>query len=108
MIGYQFRMAARLGLSALQLTDALRNSVAFGSRSARQPTRLQLELFGVFGAKGCGALGVLYHPMTLWRLASWDQMHGAIANEITTTNLLERLPQGRPVIGVVVSQKCLV
>ena len=35
-------------------------------------------------------------------------MHGPIANEVTTANLLECLPQGRPVIGVVVSQKCLV
>ena len=84
-------MAARLGLSALQLTDAFRNSVAFGSRSARQPTRLQLELFGVFGAKGCGALSVLYHPMTLRGLPRRYQMHGAIANKIATANLLERL-----------------
>ena len=35
-------------------------------------------------------------------------MHGAIANKVTTANLLKCLPQGRPVIGVVVPQKCLV
>ena len=107
MIGYQFRMAARLGLSALQLTDALRNSVAFGSRSARQPTRLQLELFGVFGAKGCGALSVLYHPMTLWGLPRRYQMHGTIANEIAASNLLERLSQCWPVVRVVIAKKRL-
>ena len=101
-------MATQLGLLALQLTDAFRNAVAFGSRSVVASTRFRSELFGVFGAKGCGALGVLYHPMALWGLASRDQMHGAIADEITTTNLLKRFPQGRPVIGVVVSQKCLV
>ena len=108
MIGYQFRMAANLGLLALQPIHALRNSVAFGSRSARQPTRLQLELFGVFGAKGRGAFGVLDQAMPFRRLASWDQMHRAIANEITTANFLKSVPQCRPVIGVVVSKKRLV
>jgi hypothetical protein len=101
-------MAARLGLLVLHLTDASQSTVAFNAQSARQPTRFSSELFGVFGAKGRGAFGVLDHAMPFWRLASWDQMHGAIANEITTTNFLKRFPQGRPVIGVVVSQKCLV
>ena len=103
-------MAARLGLSALQLTDALRNSVAFGSRSARQPTRLQLELFGVFGvfgAKGCGALNVFYHPMTLWGLPRRYQMHGTIANEIAASNLLKCFTQGWPVVRVVIAKKRL-
>ena len=81
-------MAAQLGLLALQLTDAFRNAVAFGSRSAGPSTRFRSELFGVFGAKGCGALGVLYHPMALWGLSSRYQMHGTIANEIATANLL--------------------
>ena len=67
-----------------------------------------LELLRMLGSEGRGAFGVLDHAMPFWRLASRDQMHGAIANEITTANLLERLPQCRPVIGVVVSQKCLV
>ena len=67
-----------------------------------------LKLLRMLGSEGCRAFGVLDHAMPFWRLASWDQMHGAIANEITTTNFLKRFPQGRPVIGVVVSQKCLV
>jgi len=62
----------------------------------------------MLGSEGRRAFGVLDYAMPFWRLASRDQMHGAIANEITTTNLLKRFPQGRPVIGVVVSQKCLV
>lgn len=45
----------------------------------------------MFGSKGCGALDVLDDPVPLWRLPCGDQMHGAIANEIATSNLLERL-----------------
>ena len=62
----------------------------------------------MFGSKGCGPLSVLDHPVPLWRLPRGDQMHGAIANEIATANLLERLSQCRPVIGVMITKKRLV
>ena len=61
----------------------------------------------MFGSKGCGALSVLDHPVPLWRLPRGDQMHRAIANEIATANLLERLAQRRPVIGVMITKKGL-
>ena len=51
-----------------------------------------LELLGMLGPEGCVAFGVLDHAMPFWRLASRDQMHGTIANEITTANLLKRFP----------------
>lgn len=72
MIGYQFNMAAQVRLFVLRLTDALRNSGALGSRRARQLTRLLSVLLGMFRSEGRGALGVLDHPVPLWRLPRGD------------------------------------
>jgi hypothetical protein len=52
----------------------------------------------VWFEKGVVPLSVLDHPVPLWRLPRGDQMHWAIANEIATANLLERLSQCRPVV----------
>ena len=62
----------------------------------------------MLSSEGRGAFDILDHTMPFWRLPSRDQMHRAIANEIATANLLERLSQCRPVIGVMITKKRLV
>ena len=61
----------------------------------------------MFGSKGCGALGVLDHPVPLWRLPGGNQVHGTVANQISAANFLERVAQRRPVIGVMITKKRL-
>ena len=61
----------------------------------------------MFGSKGCGARSVLDDPVPLGRLPRGNQVHGTIANQISAANLLERLAQRRPIIGVMITKKRL-